>query len=132
MGIVELKKKRTDDRLDPTYMGLNTEIIMNADDVNETIINYESLGNSLVPKKRVWGECSSECSSIIMNLISWNYRGLGTPCAFQLLKEITLQKRPDFIFLHEVICRKDTAERFQRAVGFEGMMVVESQGRSGV
>ncbi|KAK1381523.1 hypothetical protein POM88_028267 [Heracleum sosnowskyi] len=66
-----------------------------------------------------------------MSLISWNCHGLGTPWAFQFLKEITLQKRPDFIFLCEIISKTDTVERFQRAIGFEGVLVVESQGRSG-
>lgn len=56
---------------------------------------------------------------------------LGTPWAFQFLKEITLQKKPDFLFICEIICKQATVEKFQRAVGFGGVMVVEPQGRSG-
>ncbi|KAK1371101.1 Endo/exonuclease/phosphatase domain-containing protein [Heracleum sosnowskyi] len=66
-----------------------------------------------------------------MSLLSWNCHGLGTPWAFQFLKEITLQKRPDFVFLCEIICKKKTVERLQRAIGFEGLFVVESHGHSG-
>ncbi|XP_074347239.1 uncharacterized protein LOC141686079 [Apium graveolens] len=66
-----------------------------------------------------------------MSLLSWNCHGLGTPWAFQFLKEITLQKKPDFVFLSEIICKRGTVERLQRAIGFEGMVVVESQGHSG-
>ncbi|XP_074377891.1 uncharacterized protein LOC141719411 [Apium graveolens] len=66
-----------------------------------------------------------------MSILSWNCHGLGTPWAFQFLKEFVLQKRPDFIFLSEILCKQVTVEKFQQAVNFEGKMVVETQGHSG-
>lgn len=62
-----------------------------------------------------------------MSIISWNCHGLGTPWALQFLKEIVLQKKPDFVFLCEIICKKDTVERFGNILVFEGMVTVESQ-----
>ncbi|XP_074347205.1 uncharacterized protein LOC141686039 [Apium graveolens] len=66
-----------------------------------------------------------------MSTISWNCRGLGTPWAVQFLKEIVLQKKPSFIFLCEILCKKDKVESIGNLLGFEGMVTVESQGHSG-
>ncbi|XP_074337651.1 uncharacterized protein LOC141674825 [Apium graveolens] len=66
-----------------------------------------------------------------MTNLSWNCHVSGTPWAFQFLKEIILQKHPDFVFLSEILCRRDTVERLQTTIGFEGMVVVETQGHSG-
>uniref|UniRef100_A0A803QFT1 Reverse transcriptase domain-containing protein n=1 Tax=Cannabis sativa TaxID=3483 RepID=A0A803QFT1_CANSA len=41
------------------------------------------------------------------------------------------QKRPNFIFLCETLCKKEKVERFKHAIGFEGMITAEVQGRSG-
>lgn len=54
-----------------------------------------------------------------------------TPWTFQFLKELTLQKKPDFIFLCEILCRKDRVKQFCHNVGFEGNVVVETRGHSG-
>ncbi|XP_074374632.1 uncharacterized protein LOC141715043 [Apium graveolens] len=66
-----------------------------------------------------------------MSILSWNCHGLGTPWAFQFLKEIVLQKKPDFVFLCEILYKQLTVERLQSAIGFEGNFVVETQGHSG-
>lgn len=66
-----------------------------------------------------------------MSILSWNCRGIGTPWADQFLKEIILQKRPNFIFLCETLCKKDKIEKIQKYLGFDGLIVVEAQGHSG-
>lgn len=66
-----------------------------------------------------------------MSILSWNCHGLETPWAIQFLKKLTLQKRPEFIFLCEIPCRKERVEQVCNKIGFEGMFVVETQGHSG-
>ena len=66
-----------------------------------------------------------------MSIISWNCHGLGTPWAFQFLKEIVLQKKPNYVFLCETICKKETVEKARISLGFEGMITVEARGHSG-
>lgn len=50
------------------------------------------------------------------------------PWALQFLKEMVLQKFPNFIFLCETICRQSVVERVRTALGFEGMIVVDASG----
>ena len=66
-----------------------------------------------------------------MKTLSWNCRGLGSLRNLRFLKEIVLQKRPNFLFLCEILCNKQRMERVRIALGFEGMVVVEAQGHSG-
>ncbi|XP_060969989.1 uncharacterized protein LOC115713780 [Cannabis sativa] len=66
-----------------------------------------------------------------MNVLSWNCRGLGNQRAFQFLKEIVSQKKPNFIFLCETKSDKSKMQRVGRALGFEGMFIVEAQGSAG-
>ncbi|XP_074346132.1 uncharacterized protein LOC141684893 [Apium graveolens] len=66
-----------------------------------------------------------------MSILGWNCHGLGTPWAFQFLKEIVLQKKPDFVFISEILCKQATVESFRQSVGFEGSVAVETQGHSG-
>ncbi|XP_074342861.1 uncharacterized protein LOC141680570 [Apium graveolens] len=66
-----------------------------------------------------------------MSILGWNCHGLGTPWAFQFLKEIVLQKKPDLVFISEILCKQVTVEKFIQSVDFEGSIVVESQGHNG-
>lgn len=66
-----------------------------------------------------------------MSILSWNCLGLGTPWTLQFLKEIVLQKRPNYIFLCEIFCKNKTVEKVRNMLRFDGMVVVESQGHGG-
>lgn len=66
-----------------------------------------------------------------MSCISWSCRGLGTPWTVQFLTELVLQKKPNLIFLSEILCKKGRVERVKDILGFEGAVTVESQGHSG-
>ncbi|XP_062103947.1 uncharacterized protein LOC133815077 [Humulus lupulus] len=66
-----------------------------------------------------------------MNVLSWNCRGLGNPGTFQFLKELVAQKKPNFLFLCETKCQKQRLEWVGHQLGFEGIICVEAQGRSG-
>ncbi|KAK1400433.1 hypothetical protein POM88_000038 [Heracleum sosnowskyi] len=66
-----------------------------------------------------------------MSTLSWNCHGLGTPWALQFLKESILQKRPDFVFLTEILCKANRVERVKEIVGFEGAFPVDTQGHNG-
>lgn len=66
-----------------------------------------------------------------MSTLSWNCHGIGTPWAIQFLKELILQKNPNFIFLSETLCKKEKAERIRDMIGFEGVFTVEAQGHNG-
>ncbi|KAK1393016.1 hypothetical protein POM88_012072 [Heracleum sosnowskyi] len=66
-----------------------------------------------------------------MSTLSWNCHGPGTPWALQFLKESILQKSPDFVFLSEILCKKDRVEKVKNNIGFEGAFIVDTIGRSG-
>lgn len=66
-----------------------------------------------------------------MSVFSWNCRGVGLPWNVRFLKDNICREKPDFIFLCETIGRKDRLEGIRRQLGYEGMIVVEPQGRSG-
>ncbi|XP_062099802.1 uncharacterized protein LOC133805647 [Humulus lupulus] len=66
-----------------------------------------------------------------MSTLFWNYRGLGTPWTTQFLQELVLRKRPNFIFLCEILCKQVKVDRLKRLLGFEGLVVVDSRGHSG-
>uniref|UniRef100_A0A803PW73 Reverse transcriptase n=1 Tax=Cannabis sativa TaxID=3483 RepID=A0A803PW73_CANSA len=67
----------------------------------------------------------------IMNVLSWNCRGLGNQRTFQFLNEIISHKKPNYVFLCETKCKKDRVDWLGRALGFEGIFVVEANGLSG-
>lgn len=66
-----------------------------------------------------------------MSILGWNCHRFGTQWAFQFLKDIVLQKKPDFVFISEILCKQITVEKFTQSVGFGGSTVVETQGHSG-
>ncbi|KAK1355103.1 hypothetical protein POM88_048359 [Heracleum sosnowskyi] len=66
-----------------------------------------------------------------MSTLSWNCHGLGTPWALQFLKESILQKIPDFVFLSEILCKRDRVEKIKSLIGFDGAFTVDTQGHRG-
>lgn len=40
-------------------------------------------------------------------------------------------KRPDFVFASEILYKQITVEKFHHVIGFEGSMVVKTQGMVG-
>jgi hypothetical protein len=66
-----------------------------------------------------------------MNLLSWNYQGLGNLLAIQDLCRLVKEKRPTILFLMETKCRKDKMEALRVRLEFEGLFVVDAVGRSG-
>lgn len=66
-----------------------------------------------------------------MSSFSWNCQGLGLPRKVQFLKDMVWQYKPNFIFLCETISKKESMERIRTLLGYDGMVVVEPDGRSG-
>lgn len=66
-----------------------------------------------------------------MSIISWNCRWLGFPSNFRFLKEIIRQERPAFVFLYETIDNKGKMEKVRGSLQFDGLISVDSHGRSG-
>ncbi|KAM6569197.1 hypothetical protein CsatB_017182 [Cannabis sativa] len=66
-----------------------------------------------------------------MSTIGWNCHGLGNPWAIQFLQDICVEKKPNFLFLCETLCRKDVVDRVKCKLGFESSLTVEAQGRKG-
>lgn len=56
---------------------------------------------------------------------------LGLPWNIRFLADLVRQERPVFVFLCETLSRKGKLEFIQNKLGFEGLFVVEPQGRSG-
>lgn len=65
-----------------------------------------------------------------MSVISWNCHGLGSPRVLQFLKEITLQKRPNYIFLCGTLCRRKIVEKVRAMLNFDGLISVDAAGHS--
>ena len=66
-----------------------------------------------------------------MNVLSWNFRGLGNPQTIQFVKELIAQKRPKFICVCVSKSLKQKVERLGQQLGFEGVFCVKAQGRGG-
>lgn len=66
-----------------------------------------------------------------MSTLSWNCQGMGLPCKMQFLIDVVRQEQPVFIFLCETIANKSKMEWVGYKLGYEGVFVVEAQGRSG-
>lgn len=66
-----------------------------------------------------------------MSTFSWNCQGIGPPGKFRFLQDVVRQVRPTIVFLCETLCGKDMMERIRVKMGFQGLLVVEAQGRSG-
>lgn len=66
-----------------------------------------------------------------MTTLSWNFQGIGPPWKFQFLQDVIHQERLTIVFLCETLCGKVKMERLRARLGFQGLLVIEAQGRSG-
>lgn len=66
-----------------------------------------------------------------MSTLGWNCQGMGLPQKIQFLQDVTRQERPSVIFLCETLCGTQKMERIRTRLGYQGMVVVAAQGRSG-
>lgn len=66
-----------------------------------------------------------------MNLIAWNYRGLGTPQAVHEVRKIVNRFSPNILFLCETKKTKKEMEWIRVKLGFTSCFSVDSIGRSG-
>ena len=66
-----------------------------------------------------------------MMCLSWNCCGLGNPWTVQVLRELVLSKRPNFIFLMETLIEVDKVEAIKKLIRYEGCHVVDNEGHSG-
>lgn len=66
-----------------------------------------------------------------MSLLCWNCRWLGNPRTVRDLHQMVKEKKPNFVFLIETICKQKQMEKIRSQLGFEGLFVVEPVGRSG-
>lgn len=53
-----------------------------------------------------------------MNLLSWNYRGLGHPLAIPTLCKLVRVYRPNVVFLSETIAHKQKVEDIRVRLNF--------------
>uniref|UniRef100_A0A803PI32 Reverse transcriptase domain-containing protein n=1 Tax=Cannabis sativa TaxID=3483 RepID=A0A803PI32_CANSA len=49
----------------------------------------------------------------------------------QFIKDLVVQKRPNYLFLCETLAKKKVIERLRVAIGFDGALAVDSVGKSG-
>lgn len=66
-----------------------------------------------------------------MKTLSWNCRGVGFPRNIQFLCDVVRQEKPMLFFLCETLAKKSKMEWVQLKLGYQGMFVVDSVGRSG-
>lgn len=66
-----------------------------------------------------------------MKILSWNCRGLGTPEAVPVLRNLVRFHHPDVVFLIEMLATKTHVEKVRRRLGFESALSVDKVGRSG-
>lgn len=66
-----------------------------------------------------------------MNLVGWNYRGLGQPRTVRVLKEMVKSHQPRILFLSETLVEGNKIETLASKIGYENFFSVDRQGRSG-
>lgn len=66
-----------------------------------------------------------------MNLLSWNYRGLGNAPTVQEMREVALKFAPKVLCIVETQIGRDRAEKLASTLGFDCSFAVGSTGRSG-
>lgn len=66
-----------------------------------------------------------------MNLLSWNCRGLGSPRAIRILKDLIKTHNPNFVFLSETLVEVKDMSEITNKLGFENSYAVNRVGRGG-
>jgi len=67
-----------------------------------------------------------------MNLLCWNYRGLGVDLTVGELRNMVKRYHPSLLFLSETKMRGSKVKILMWSLGFSGRFVVSSEFRSGV
>ena len=65
-----------------------------------------------------------------MNILSWNCRWIGNLRAIQLLKDPISSKKPDVLFLIEMLVGVAKMKSIKTQLVFEGMVVIEKEGHN--
>jgi exonuclease III len=68
---------------------------------------------------------------VLMSLLSWNCRGLGSPRTVKDLCQLVKEKKPNMVFLMETKLRSASFDSIKAKLGFSCVFVVDSKGRSG-
>ena len=79
----------------------------------------------MIQKMRLWRALEQKSTK------HYVYVELELSWAVQFLTEAVLQKKPKIVFLCETLCKQDIVEKVKNILGFEGVITLESQGRSG-
>lgn len=67
-----------------------------------------------------------------MNILCWNYRGMGNPWStVRCLRSLQASVTPDIMFVSETKVTKEIAEQSKERIGFSNALGVSSIGRSG-
>ena len=64
-----------------------------------------------------------------MNCIRWNCIGLGKPRVVQALKELLNSKRPDVVFLFEMLVKYSKIEIVWKELNFDNCFAVDMYGK---
>lgn len=65
-----------------------------------------------------------------MNLLSWNYRGIGKPRTVQVLRDLVTHQ-PNLLFLSKTLELNNKVEELASKLGFINCFSVGRQGRGG-
>lgn len=113
--VVDPKRRR----LGPEELSPNEDVSMSPQDEDQN------------KKKWIIFGCCNAGPPFIISIMSWNCQCMGPPWKFLFLKDVICQEWPAFVFLCETLCTKEKMEWYRTRLGFEGMIVVEAEGRSG-
>lgn len=70
-------------------------------------------------------------STVAMNTLVWNVRGLGSNRAFQVLLRVKRDYNPDIMFLMETKVNHFRIENLRIKLGYSGKLVIDSMGTCG-
>lgn len=66
-----------------------------------------------------------------MNIISWNYRGIGHKGFVPLVKDIAKEYNASMIFFLEIHASGDKVRKFVKRIDFDGSFIIDSNGQAG-
>ena len=66
-----------------------------------------------------------------MSCLSWNCRGMGSPCTVRVFKDLLRIHKPVFVFLIETLSFANKIEELRVRFGFDNCFSVDRVGRSG-
>lgn len=66
-----------------------------------------------------------------MNILTWNYRGIGGPRTVQVLMDLIEVHKPNFFFLIETKCKGFDIKFLQDKLKIYGCLIVDSLDQSG-